>query len=200
MVDRKYNAIICKLAEKLTHPAREEETSLGNLLADALAEADQYDVMLLGSGSIRVKELGPMVALSDLVSCFPYDDTLTRYAISGAKLKRIFEHLMRPENRNSEGECYQVNGKVRATYSDSRRQLESLTIDGKPVSDGQPYTICLQGYHFSNSAAYLGVTNEELLESGGSKVVSTSAQEVLEEYLRNNQNVSRKVEGRLVYA
>jgi 5'-nucleotidase len=199
VVDRKYNAIICKLAEKVTHPAREEETSLGNLMADALAEADQYDVMFLGSGSIRVKELGPLVTLKGLMSCFPYDDTLTRYTISGARLKRVFEHIMRSENRNSEGECYQVNGKVRATYDDSQGRLESLTIDGSPVSDDQEYTICLQGYHFSNSDANLGISNEELLESGASKVVSTSAQEVLEEFLRNNQNISRKVEGRLVY-
>ncbi len=36
-VDRKYNTIICKLAKVLTHPAREIETSLGNLIADAFA-------------------------------------------------------------------------------------------------------------------------------------------------------------------
>ena len=46
---------------------------------------------------------------------------------------------------------------------------------------------------------HLNITDEELRESGKAKVVSTSAQEVLEEYLRNHQNVGRKVEGRLVY-
>lgn len=46
---------------------------------------------------------------------------------------------------------------------------------------------------------HLNITQEELLASGKSKVVTTSAQQVLEEFLRNNQNVSRKVEGRLVY-
>jgi len=37
------------------------------------------------------------------------------------------------------------------------------------------------------------------LASGQGKVVSTSAQGALEEYLRNHQNISRKVKGRLVY-
>jgi F0F1-type ATP synthase beta subunit len=40
---------------------------------------------------------------------------------------------------------------------------------------------------------------EELLASGKSKVIATSAQQVLEEYLRNNQNITSKVEGRLAY-
>lgn len=198
-IDRKYNTIICKFAQTLTHPKREVETSLGNLVADAFAEVAECDAMLVGSGSIRVKEMGPVVTLKDLNTCFPYDDTLTRYAVSGAKLKGIFSHTMRPENRTGEGECYQVSGKARALYDDRDQELVSLTVNGDKVSNTEFYTICLQGYHFKNAASYLNITQEELLESGKSKVVSTSAQEVLEEYLRNHQNISRKIEGRLVY-
>jgi 5'-nucleotidase len=106
---------------------------------------------------------------------------------------------MRKENRNSEGECYQVNGKVKAEYDDTERGLSSLRLDENRVSPQELYTICLQGYHFKNSIEYLNITEGELLESGKTKVVSTSAQEVLEEYLRDHQNIGRKVEGRLVY-
>jgi 5'-nucleotidase/UDP-sugar diphosphatase len=155
--------------------------------------------MLVGSGSIRTEEIGPLVTLKDLSTCFPFDDTLTRYAIDGEKLKRVFAHIMRPENRNGEGECYQVNGKVRATYSDALKQLTSLKIDSKEVSDTELYKVCMQGYHFKNSEANLNITSNELLESGKSKVVSTSAHNVLDEYLRCHQNISRVVEGRLTY-
>ena len=199
VIDRKYNTIICKLSRKLTHPAREIETSLGNLIADAFAENSQANVVLVGSGSIRVKEIGPLITLKDFRTCFPYDDFLNRYNVEGSTVKQIFSHIMRKENRNSEGECYQVNSAVRAEYDDSKGQLISLTIDGNPVEDIRHYTICLQGYHFSNSATYLNVTNEKLLEAGQHKVITTSAQEVLEEYLRDNQNISRSIEGRLVY-
>jgi len=89
-VDRKYNTIICKLATVHTHPARERETPLGNLIADALASAAESDVMLVGSGSIRSKEMGPLVTLRDLMTCFPFDDVLTRYTVNGSKLWRIF--------------------------------------------------------------------------------------------------------------
>jgi 5'-nucleotidase len=199
VIDRKYNTIICKLSRKLTHPAREIETSLGNLIADAFAETSQANVVLVGSGSIRVKEIGPLITLKDFKTCFPYDDFLNRYNVEGSTLKQIFSHIMRKENRNSEGECYQVNSAVRAEYDEAEGQLISLTINGNTVEDNGHYTICLQGYHFSNSPTYLNVTNEKLLEAGQHKVITTSAQEVLEEYLRNNQNISRSVEGRLVY-
>jgi 5'-nucleotidase/UDP-sugar diphosphatase len=198
-IDRKYNTLVCKFAQKLTHPKREVETSLGNLIADAFAEVAESDVMLVGSGSIRVKEMGPLVTLRELLSCFPFDDNLTRYTINGTKMKKIFSYIMRPENRNSEGECYQVNSRVQAIYNDDQHRLVTLTINGKKVRDDSLYMICLQGYHANNSASYLDITENELLESGQTRVVSTSAKEVLEEYLRNHQNVKRSVEGRFQY-
>jgi len=198
-VDRKYKTIVCKLGQKLTHPKREIETSLGNLVADAFAQTAECDVMLVGSGSIRVKAMGPVVTLKDLLACFPYDDSLSRYSISGVKLKEIFNHIMRSDNRDGEGECYQINSRVKAVYDNQKKELISLVIDDKPVENTEFYTVCMQGYHFNQSKKYLNISNRELLESGKSKVVTTSAQEVLEEFLRNNQNIIRKVEGRLIY-
>ena len=198
-VDKKYNTILCKLAKKLTHPKREVETPLGNLVADAFTYAAQSDVVLVGSGSIRVEEIGPLVTLKDFKACFPYDDFLNRYTTSGKKLKKLFSYIMRNENMDGEGECYQVNEGTEAVYDTAGESLESLKVKGEPVDDNKLYTVCVQGYHFNNSADYLGISNEELLEAGSHKVVTTSAQEVLEEYLKNNQNISRELEGRLVY-
>ncbi len=198
-VDRKYNAILCKLSDKLTHPCRETETSLGNLFADALSDMGECDVVLVGSGSIRGQELGPVVTLKDFRTIFPYEDYMTRYHISGEHLKRIFSHIMRPANRNSEGECYQVNANIRAVYSDSASELVSITCKGQPVEDCRHYSIGLTGYHIMNSDAYLNISMQELMASGNSKVVTTSIPGVVEEYLRNHQNVGSKVDGRLVY-
>jgi 5'-nucleotidase len=199
VVDRKYNTIICKFGDTLTHPRREVETTLGNLAADAVAAGANSDVVLVGSGSIRVKELGPLVTLGNFISCFPYDDTLTRYTISGGQLRQLFNHIMRPENRTGEGECYQVNHGVHAVYNESERRLESLSVNNQIVDDGARFTICVPGYHARNSAAYLSLSEADLTALAAPKTVSTSAQDVLEEYLRNHQNVRSAIEGRLVY-
>jgi 5'-nucleotidase/UDP-sugar diphosphatase len=198
-VDDKYSAMISKLKFKHTHPLREVETSLGNLFADALAEMTESDIMFLASGSIRTKELGPLVALRDMATCFPYNESLSRYTVTGAQLQRMFGHIMRKDNRNGEGECYQVNGRVRASYDEEMGRLRSLSVDGNEVKDDQRFEVCLQPYHAKNSKAYLDITSEEL-HSIKAKVVSTSAREVLEEWLRNNQNCGREIEGRLQYS
>ncbi len=198
-VDRKYNTVVCRFARKLTHPRREEETALGNLFADILARRGQVDVMFLGSGSIRGKELGPLVTLGDFRSVFAFDDSLYKFTITGAQLRHAFAHVMRPENRDGEGECYQVNQGVKAIYSDTSKVLESLTVRENPVDDSAQYTIGLQGFHYSNSGPNLGLTNEELTAINPPQVVATSARDVLEEQLRGSQNLKSEVEGRLVF-
>ncbi len=198
-VDRKYNAIMCRFAQKLTHPRREEETSLGNLFADILAERAQVDVMFVGSGSIRGTEMGPLVTLGDFTAIFPFDDALYKVAVTGAQLRQIFKHILRPENRNSEGECYQVSKAVKAVYVDAATDLESLTINDQPVKDDEQYTICLQGYHYENSAPNVGLATEELTALGPSHVVTTSVIDVLQEYLGSHQNLNSRVEGRLTF-
>jgi 5'-nucleotidase / UDP-sugar diphosphatase len=198
-VEHKYGSIICRFADVLTHPKREVETSLGNLFADALAEAGECDVMLLGSGSIRARELGPVVTLNDFRACFPYDDYMSRFTVTGKTLRAMFAHFMRKENRTGEGECYQVNSKISAIYNDAACGLDSLNFDRQPVINDKLYTIGLIGYHINNSKAYLDVTLEELLSAGKSRVIATNAKNVLEEYLKSHQNVGSKVENRLVY-
>lgn len=198
-VDIKYNTIVGKLAVPLTHPIREVETSLGNLVADAFAERAECDVALVGSGSIRSKEIGPIITLKDLHSCFPFDDSLSRYRINGQQMRTIFSHIMRSENRNGEGECYQVNGRVKAVYDDKQQELVSLEVDKTKLSLDRFYTVCLQGYHFKNSTANLNLSKGQLSQACRPKLVSTSAQDVIVEYIRNNQNVKKQIEGRLEY-
>jgi len=198
-VDRKYNTVVSRFASELTHPRREEETALGNLFSDIFADRGKVDVMFLGSGSIRGTKLGPLVTLGQLRSIFAFDDTLYKFTVTGSQLRTVFSHVMRPDNRDGEGECYQVNRGVKAIYSDPSTTLEYLAVQEVPVEDNRQYTICLQGFHYSNSEPNLGLGNEELTAIHPPVVVATSARDVLEEHLRGHQNLRSQVEGRLVY-
>jgi len=197
-VDAKYGSIICKFTRTLTHPLRTQETELGDLFADAIQERTGVDVAFVGSGSIRKTELGPAVTLGDYLALFPYDDSLTRFVITGAQLRRAFG-FMRPENCTGEGEYYQVNRGVHAVYDRQRHELASLALDGVPVDDTAHYSICLQGFHHKNSSVGLQLTNEELETLEKPKLLATSCRDVVEEYLRNHQNLDAHVEGRLRY-
>jgi len=155
--------------------------------------------LFVGSGSIRVEQMGPQVTLGDVMACFPYDDSLRRFSVSGKQLKEIFAHVMRIENRDGEGECYQVNRGVEAVYDEKKKQLVSLKVGGQPVDDNKLYRIAMQGYHYNNASTYLGLDSQFIQTLPDHKVISTSAQQVLIEYLNNHTNIESKVEGRLVY-
>ena len=196
-VDRKYNRLLGRLAHKLTHPRREEETELGNLFADIFAQLDSLDVVFVASGSIRRKELGPLVTLNDMKTVYPYDGTLYKFRVTGVHLVKIFTHIMRPENRIAgQSEYFQVNKGIKAVYSDVLHRLESLSINGQSIQDDNQYTICIDGYRYHNSEPKLGITHQEL---GTPKVITTSCQDVIEEYLSHHQNLNSHIEGRLVY-
>ena len=198
-VDRKYDRLIGRLARKLVHPVREQETELGNLIADIFDELETTDVVLVGSSSIRGTELGPLVTLRDLKTTYPYDDPLYRVTVTGAQLKQIFTHIMRPENRVfDESNYFQVNKEVKAVYRDADRQLESLEVYGKPVQDDEQYYLCLQEYNFKNSLDCLSIKTEELTKLANEKVLATSAQDIIEEYFGSHQNLDSHVEGRLI--
>ena len=199
IVDAKYNTLLCRMARTLTHPEREIETEIGNLFSDIFAENTSLDVAFIGSGSIRLKELGPIVTLRDLKQIFPFEDTFSRFSVTGAQLLKIFNHIMRKSNRNSEGECYQVNQGVSAVYDDGLGKLVSLEIGGKPVQPDQTYKIGLQEYHSKNCEKNLGLSIDELTEIAPARVVVASMHAVIEEYLRHHQAINRSVEGRLVY-
>ncbi len=98
---------------------------------------------------------------------------------------------MRIENRDGEGECYQINHDVKAVYSDKEKRLISLTIKNQPILDDFFYKFSIQNFHFGNSKSYLNITQEELSASGKTKVVSTSIQQILEEFFRNNQKYNQ---------
>jgi len=199
VVDRKYNAMVCRLGNQVTHPRREIETSMGNLFADILAERSQVDVAFVASGSLRGTELGPVVTLGALRAIYPYVEPLHKCVVSGARLRQMFAHMMHPSNRTGEGECYQVNRGVKAVYDNARQELVSLAVGGEAVQDDRRYTILLQEYHFRSAERIFNLPPGALDEIKRNSIVSTSGRDVLEEYLSTSQNLTSQVEGRLEY-
>ncbi len=198
-VDRKYLTVISRFARKLNHQSRYMETELGNLFADIFQNRANVDVALVGSGSIRLKELGPVITLGDFMSCFPFQDIIKRFQVNGHMLKTMFNKFMANENRKMQGEFYQVSSGVKAVFSESENSLKSLQVGGQEVQDDKIYSVCLQGYHYVNLEKFFSLREEEVLKLGEPKLISTSQRDVVEEYLRNNQNLSSSVEGRLIF-
>ena len=195
--DSKYKRVVTRWARKLTHPCREQETEMGNLYADIMAWEASYDVMLFGSGSIRKKELGPVIEYQDMVENTPFDGPLYLVEVTGAQLRRIFQHLFRDDAWVGETEFYQISSALRVTYRKSTHTIESLTFKGEDVTDDMRIKLGIQDYHYNNFDDFFGVPLEEVKTNMKPRVVATSVNNIIEEYFATNNGLDAKVDGRI---
>ena len=195
--DRKYGRIVTKFIKKLTHPRREQETELGNLLADALRDSLGIDIAFLASGSIRGTSLGPIVDLKALMEIFPYDDEIYMFKWSGRSLRKAFQYLLRDDFLKNETEFYQVPKNVKVQYDFNTKKILKLEVNNEEVSDDKTYTIALQNYHANNVESFFNLSNDEAFAFGDRKCVSTSCFDIIEEYLRTHQHLDRSIEERI---
>ena len=197
--DVKYGRIVGHLYRKLTHPVRERETELGNLMADILKESLSVDIAFMGSGSIRNEELGPVVRFQNLVECVPYAGKVWELKMTGAQLKKAWRRINRDEVwQGAHTEYYQLSEGCHMVYSRSRHEVVEFTLNGEPLDDERLYTVALQDFHFNNLEDGLDMTLEELKKNMTPRVVATSDQEIIEEWLKANQLADRRVEQRIV--
>ena len=199
MTDQKYGRVITRFKRELTHPDRYRETDLGDLFADILKESLGLDVMLLGSGSIRKTELGPIVNLQDLMEVFPYDDSIHMVTVTGKQLKEMLLYMLRDEAfEGDHTEFYQLSEGLHILYNRSTHEMEEFTLNGREIKPDDIIKLGLQKFHFLNLDIGFNKKIEELESIEKSRVIATSCRDVLEEYMSTHQHLDRKDEGRLV--
>ena len=198
VAEDKYARVVTRLKRQLTHQSWYQETELGGFLADILQESLRLDMMLVGSGSIRVTELGPIVLFSNLTECIPYDDAAIALWVKGAQLKKMILYMLRDEVWDgSHCEFFQFSGGMRVVYDKSNHKLNEFSLHGAPIEEEKVYKIGLQYYFYLNMKEFFSVSHEEVAENGKPRRVATSCREVLDEYLSCHQNLDHKIGGRL---
>ena len=186
--DEKYGRVLTRFPRAYTHPGRDSETELGDVVAECFRAQLGADLMLLGSGSLRKKTLGPVVTLKDLVETFPYTDPLYRIRLTGAQLRHTVKHVLREEVLlgKERGVFFQLSGGAYCEYDRATRAIVSLKINGKEVLDDVLYTVIMQKFHYMNIEKYLDLTLEEIERNGKAVMAASNSTNVLEEYFVAN--------------
>lgn len=197
VTDRKYSRVVTRFSEELTHPKRNQETSLGNLFSDILTDSLGVNICFLGSGSIRGEKLGPIVTYGDLCAIFPYDDQVHMVTVDGEQIKTIFRHLFRDDAWVGHTEFYQVPKCVEITYSKSKHDFEKFLIDGKEPGVDDRFDLAIQHYHFSSFEDFFGVDLKDTEKYGKSRIISTSIRDILDAYMSEHSQLYGEVEGRM---
>ena len=196
--DVKYNRMVSRFRRELTHPDRNRETELGGLFADIFREMLDLDIMLLGSGSVRTEQMGPLVLYSDLVECFPYDDSITMITVTGAQLRRMLLFVLRDEVwQGAHCEFYQLSKGLKVVYDREKHELLELSFEEQPVDDTRLFTVGLQLFHLQNMEENLAISLDEVSKNRKPRVVATSCRDILDEYLSAHQHLDHPIDGRL---
>ena len=196
--DAKYRRIITHFARELTHPSRIQETEMGNLYCDLLQDGSSFDLMIMGSGSIRKKAMGPLVEYQDMLENTPFDDPLWMLKVKGSQLRRMIQFVLRDEAWEGHTEFYQYSKGIRIVYRKSTHTIEEFQFRGEDIRDDQEILICLQAYHYSSFDDFFGVPLAEVAANMKPRIIATSMVNGLEVLFIANPGLDAHVEGRLV--
>ena len=197
--DEKYGQILTKFVRPLTHPARNQETELGDLYADILKDQLGLDIFLMASGSIRTEQLGPVVTKGDFSINFPYDDSAHALWWTGAQLKHGIMRMLRDEAlAGAHTEFYQLSRGLEVEYDQKTHSFLKFNFEGEPVADDRVFTVGLQQFHYKNIEDSFDLTLEQVRENHMDRVVASSCIQVIEETLINSTHQNAKGTGRLV--
>ena len=196
--DRKYKKIVTRFARPLTNPARNQETELCNLYADILQQDSSYDIMFMGTGSIRKKEMGPIVDYETMIENTPYDSAVWMLKVTGKQLREMLTYIFRDDAWVIETEFYNFSKGFRVVYNKSTHTFEEVSLNGSEVTDDQEILIAMQTYHYINFEEFFHVSLDDVKKNMNPRIVATSVINVVEEYFSTHKDIDSKVEGRIV--
>jgi 5'-nucleotidase len=155
------------------------------------------NLMMLGSGSIRKTELGPVVTVADLYAIFPFAEAIWQLKMKGSQIRQAFEKVLLPENMTSSNEHYQVNEGTEIVYDNTAKKVVSIRIGGTELDNDAVYSVGIASYHYNNLEKFLGIPLCDVVANGKPIVLTTSQTDVIEEYFMSHNNLNAKTEGRI---
>jgi 5'-nucleotidase len=198
--DEKYGRILTRFPREYTHPQRNMETELGNLLAECMRDQIGADLVLIGSGSIRKKALGPVVTFGDFIEIFPFAEPAFGFRLTGKQLRHIVTFMLREESflDSEHNEWFQFSKGFCCEFDRKNHSIISLKMNGSEVGDEDMFTVVMQKFFFENIGDFLDLPQEEIEKNGRPIEVATKAPNLLEEYFKDHESIKLDGEQRLV--
>jgi 2',3'-cyclic-nucleotide 2'-phosphodiesterase (5'-nucleotidase family) len=182
-----------------TAEVRTRETTMGNLIADALREALQADVALVNGGGIRGNRLydaGTTLTRRDILQEMPFGNPGVLVELSGADLLAALENGV-SQVENKAGRFPQVSG-LRLTYNPAKpagSRVLDVQLGGKALDRTATYRVATNDFLLKGGDGYSSLSKGKVLidASGGSLMATTVMQ-----YITTKGPVALQVEGRIV--
>lgn len=200
---------------------RREETAIGNLVADAVAEYTGADIAFVNGGGIRASLYQGDVLGADLNAVTPYSNTIIVIEANGNVIYETLKNSVSLTSRDSDvpsGRFLQVSGlhySYKPIYNNKPAELLSVTLpDGTPLDPNAKYSIAINnymagssGYLNNNGDGYtmLNIFSDDIPKADGIKLIKDTKAtyaDAIKSYFSNHQKepVKAKLEGRITVA
>ncbi|MBI4863579.1 MAG: bifunctional metallophosphatase/5'-nucleotidase [Candidatus Riflebacteria bacterium] len=166
--------------------AYKAESTLGNVVADAMRRSSGARIALLNAGAIQDDLMAGDITLRDLFRVLPFDNTIVTVPATGDQISRLIQEIL------DRGSRYHVSGasyRVREAAQGGDRLL-ALEVGGRPAGPTEPFTLATTDYILKRTGLFRGTR-----ESG-----QGSLREALATYLKGQAGpLIGRVEGRVVF-
>lgn len=178
------------LSELTTANSRKQETSLGDLVADAIKQAAGTPIAIFPAGSFRDEVTtipAGRITVQDVLKCLQYpQDKIAIIEITGAQLIKALERAVSiypQENRD----FLQVSGmKVQFNPNAPKgARIVRVTIDGKQIQPAQKYRVAMTKPLADGGQGYFTVWGKDVKPVVTNKTLSGA----VEEFLANKTSV-----------
>ncbi len=185
-VDKIASVPIASSTKKLVR-AYGKESNMGNLFTDAIAAFDErIDIAVMNSGGLRQDIDAGVISKGDLISAFPFPNTIVMTKLKGSQLKQIFDHAAGMTNG-----ILQVSKNAKYSFSPRNEVLE-IWIKGELINDDQVYWVAAPNFVTQGGDGYLEFQNSiEYIDSGVLII------DEVESFLKEKKLYEPKHEGRV---
>lgn len=181
---------VTKIAVPLTRSYGEEST-MGNMVADSILNAfPEYDFAVTNSGGLRQDIDAGEVTVGELISAFPFPNTIVQLEMKGKDLRMIFEHGAGLTNG-----ILQVSKGVEMSYDENKpigNRVTEIKIKGVPLDDDKNYKVLTSNFLADGGDGFLVFKKNSFYKNSGVQIL-----DAMIKYLKKFETYTPKIEGRV---
>ena len=200
------------LADLDGESVRQQETNLGDLIADIIKNAANADAAIIGGGSIRTSIKKGEIKVKHVYSVSPFNNYVVAVRLTGRQIREALEHGV-SAIEDSAGRFPQVSG-ISFVYSRSApvgSRVREVMINGQKTDPDKEYVVATDDFLAAGGDGYkvfgeavraskdysvVGgmMKGEKLAYSNSGKWV----RDVVIDYIKDRKKISSAVEGRII--
>ena len=176
---------------------RGEESSMGNLIADALRDATGADIALMNGGSIRADrtyDAGTKLTRRDILTELPFGNVTVVTELPGAQVLLALENAVSQVEKGA-GRFAQVSG-LTFTFDPSAEpgaRVSEVMVAGAPLDVDKVYTVAVNDYILGGGDGYAALGGGKMRPEKGGHLLANDVMA----YIEKMGKVKPAVEGRI---